>query len=113
MDAGQFAAAQSLVPTLATTDLAAFQAALHARGFPIGQRATIEWWNATPQERAALVKLVAAGALQAKCKLLLENFCKKLAPEAVMEGLRTAAASEFDRAGWLQYLYTEAKRAAA
>ena len=113
MDPKQYGAAQALVPTLRTDDLAAFQAALHAKGFPIGQPDTIEWWNATPQERAALVKLVAAGPLQAKCKLLLENFCKLLTPDAVMTGLRTAAASEFDRAGWLQYFYTEAKRAAA
>jgi hypothetical protein len=57
---------------------------------------------------AAAVKFVAAGAQQAKCKIMLENFCKALSGGQGADAAKKFTTAEFDRSGWLQYYLTEA-----
>jgi hypothetical protein len=57
---------------------------------------------------AAAVKLLAAGAQQAKCKIMLENFCKALSGGQGADAAKRFTTAEFDRSGWFQYYLTGA-----
>jgi hypothetical protein len=111
VDGAMFELAKKLVPTLATASVDTFTAALAAADFPMNKAGVIEWWKCTQPQRVELVKLVAAGAQQAKCKIVLENFCKELTGEQGAEAARKFTTAEFDRSGWLQYFLKEAAKA--
>lgn len=108
MDATQFESAKALVPSLPTADLAVFQSGLLSNNFTWGNQAAIEWWTCDFKQRSDLQKLVAGGAQQAACKTLLARLCTELSIGDCKTAISNFTTDEFDRSGWLQYMFTEA-----
>lgn len=110
----QFKSAKEFVQQLDTNQVASFEKQLAEKGFPWDKTDAIQWWDVSQEQKTALVKEVKpAGAQQKDCISMLQAFCTVISNEKVLEAVKAFTKDEYDRYGWFQYFYIEAKVAVA